>query len=99
MDDKERRRVFQRIKQMAVDQFWVWMDRMNGGAYALAIKHVKEAMSTHPRISQRMIEEVLQKAEEIREEWDGIKTVTVSDTEAVEFDKIMGGERVGRDRT
>lgn len=93
MTDDERRRVFQRIKQMTAKIFWLWFDRMHSKAYALGVKHMQEAMSIHPRISQRMVEEVTHKADEIREQWDGIKTVTIDDTVSVDFDKIMGGNR------
>lgn len=66
---------------------------MHSKAYALAVKHMQEAMSIHPRISQKMIDEVMEKAKEIREQWDGIETVTIDDTESVDFDKIMGGNQ------
>lgn len=85
MDDDQKRRVFQKAKSLTTDKFWSWMNQLHTRAYALAIEHMTYAMSCHPRISKPMINQVMEKADEIREQWDGLKAVTVDDTEGIEF--------------
>lgn len=85
MDEREKRRQFQKVKSFSTATFWNWMNDTHTRAYAKAIGHMREAMSCNQRISKSMIDEVLTKAEEIREKWDGMTVITVDDTEAVQF--------------
>ncbi|MEN1985218.1 hypothetical protein [Paenibacillus hubeiensis] len=94
MNDDQKRRVFQKAKSMTKEGFWIWMNQLHTRAYAKAIEHMTDAMSCHPRISKPMINQVLIKAEEIREVWDGLKMVTVDGTEGTEYktaDQIAQG--------
>lgn len=83
--DRKFIRMFQKMKGMSNMQFWHAMNNLHTKAYAMGMNHMKEAMGCHPRISKPMIEQVYKKAEEIREQWDGLKLITVEDTEDVEF--------------
>lgn len=85
MDDRELARKFQQLKSMSNKRFWQEMNNIHTKAYAKGMKHMQEAMGCHQRISKTMVDEVLLKAEEIREQWDGLKTVTVEDTESDQF--------------
>ncbi|MEK3784726.1 hypothetical protein [Paenibacillus sp. FSL R5-0810] len=85
MDENQKRRVFQKVKSMSAKTFWQWMNDIHTRAYAKGITHMREAMECHPRISKPMVEQVLLKAEEIREQWDGLQTVTINDTEDEQF--------------
>lgn len=87
LDERQRRRIFQNVKGMTNEGFWMWMNQLHTNAYELAEKHMTEAMQCHPRISKRTIEEVKAKAVDIRENWDGLKTITVDDT--VEYDNPL----------
>lgn len=80
MNEREKKRQFQWVKSLSNETFWSWMNDIHTKVYALAMDHMKDAMSCHPRISKPMIADVLRKAEEIRERWDGLKTITVDDT-------------------
>lgn len=94
MDEDQKRRTFQQVKAMSKDTFWSWMNQLHTRAYALGIDHMTDAMSCQKRISKPMINQVLRKAEQIREEWDGLKMVTVDSTEGTEFktaDQIAQG--------
>lgn len=94
MDDDQKRRTFQKVKTMSLNNFWSWMNQLHTRAYALGIEHMTDAMSCHPRISKPMRNQVLLKAEEIREVWDGLKMVTVDGTEGTEYktaDQIARG--------
>lgn len=66
------KRMFQRIKNMTNEQFVTCMEVTFKTAYDLGRNNVFEAMSCHPRIYKPMIEQTRQKAEQIREEWDGL---------------------------
>lgn len=85
MDEREKKRQFQWVKTLSTEKFWSWMNQLHTRAYAKAVDHMREAMSCHPRISKRMVNEVLLKAEQIRTEWDGMRMVSVEATEGVEF--------------
>jgi len=85
MDDNQKRRLFQKVKTFSAKTFWQWMNEIHTRAYAKGMNHMKEAIECHPRISKPMVEQVLLKAEEIREKWDGLQTVTIDDTEAAQF--------------
>lgn len=79
MDEGQLRRIFQRIKNMTNRQFYDEMDTIHTAAYELGQKHMIEAMMTHPRIYNPMIEQVKEKAAQIREEWEGIHEVEASE--------------------
>lgn len=85
MDERELTRKFQKMKSMSNKRFWQEMNDIHTRAYMKGFNHMKEAMECHPRISKPMVEQVLIKAEEIREQWDGLRTVTIDDTEAEQF--------------
>ena len=72
MTDTQKRRIFQQIKSMTHAQYWDCLERVNTQAYLIGQDHMTEAMGCHPRISKKMVEEVKTKADQIREEWDGI---------------------------
>ena len=82
MDEITRRKTFQRIKTMQNDKFWDWMNGIHSQAYFLGQKHMREAMECIPGISKKQIDAAMKKSDEIREDWDGIKTVTIDETEA-----------------
>lgn len=88
MDERQRRRIFQWIKTLSNDRFWSWMNWLHSRAYAAAVKHYTEAAEIvlPPRYQKALHE----KATEIREAWDGMKTVTLEETEGVEFERVMG---------
>lgn len=85
----DKRKIFQRMKSMTLDQFWQWMNVIHSDSYQLGMKHVKEAMEMHPRIYKPMIDEVLDKAKEIREEWDQIQEKEISDDELEHIRKML----------
>lgn len=75
MEDIVIRKFWQRMKNLNFEHFCDAMNELHTKAYELAVQHVCEAMSCHPRISAKMVEEVKQKAIEIRENWDGCHEV------------------------
>ena len=83
MDDNQKRRLFQKAKSMTSKTFWNWMNDLHTRAYALAEKHYQEAMEIELQPKQRKA--VILKAEQIREQWDGLKTVSVDDSANTEF--------------
>lgn len=91
MDEITRRKVFQRIKGMSKDKFWNWMNVVHSQAYFLGQKHICEAMECSPGITKKQIEAVMKKSEEIREKWDGLKSITIDETEAGELFGIRKG--------
>jgi len=64
-----------------LNAFKAEQDELHTRAYNLAVKHMTEAMNCHKRISKKMVDEVLAKADEIRSDWDRINKVTVEATE------------------
>jgi hypothetical protein len=72
MTEDQKRRIFQKVKSMTLAQYWDWLERVNTQAYLIGQDHMTEAMGCHPRISKKMVQEVKAKADQIREEWDGI---------------------------
>jgi hypothetical protein len=88
MGRAELRKDLKRVKDQRAKNPKAYKEQMNilhNRAYALAVKHMTEAMSCHPRISAKMIEEVKAKAVEIRENWDGMKTITIDATEGIDY--------------
>ena len=83
MDEREKTRIFQKAKAMSTKKFWQWMNDLHTRAYALAEKHYQEAMDIVLQPKQRNA--VILKAEQIREQWDGLETVTVDDTDNIDF--------------
>ncbi|GIQ67431.1 hypothetical protein DUZ99_02145 [Xylanibacillus composti] len=88
MDDRQRRRIFQRVKTFSNDKFWEWMNWLHSQAYAKAVQHYTEAAEIvlPPRYQKALHD----KATEIREQWDGMSTVTLDGTTGTEFDRVMG---------
>jgi predicted transcriptional regulator len=75
-----KRRYFQQIKTMSLQNFWIEQDRIHARAYELAVKHYQEALSIVLQPKQKAA--VIAKAEHICRDWDGIGAVTVDETEA-----------------
>lgn len=65
------------------------MNWLHSRAYAAAVQHYTEAAEIV--LPPRLQKQLHAKATEIRELWDGMKTVTMDETEGVEFSKVMGG--------
>ena len=88
MDERQRRRIFQWIKTLSNEKFWSWMNWLHSRAYAAAVRHYTEAAEIvlPPRLQKKLHA----KAAEIRELWDGMKTITLDETEAEDFDKVLG---------
>jgi hypothetical protein len=89
MDERQQRLIFQWVKALSNDRFWSWMNWVHSRAYAAAVQHYTEAAEIvlPPRLQKQLHE----KAREIRETWDGMKTISMEETEAVEFEKVMKG--------
>jgi len=83
MTHDDKRRYFQRLKSLSTDKFWQSMNELHTRAYAKAEQHYREAMSIV--LQPKQAAAVIAKAQEIREEWDGMATVTVEDTEDAVF--------------
>ncbi|OAS21154.1 hypothetical protein [Paenibacillus oryzisoli] len=84
MDDNQKRRFFQKIKQLTHEKFWSVMNIYHTRAYAAAERHYGEAMDIV--LTKKQKEAVVAKAIQIREEWDGMMTVTTDETENEIFD-------------
>ncbi|MNB95741.1 hypothetical protein D3C75_429280 [compost metagenome] len=83
MNEMEKRRAFQRVKSMTNESFWKWMNAMHSQAYYKAEQHYQEAMAIE--LQPKQANAVIAKAQEIRETWDGMATVTIDETEAAEW--------------
>ncbi|MNP15099.1 hypothetical protein D3C76_1074430 [compost metagenome] len=86
MTEQERRRAFQRVKSMSNEKFWAWMNFIHSRAYAKAAQHYEEAMAIVLQPKQAAAVKV--KAQEIREQWDGMATITMDDTEGAELKNV-----------
>ena len=88
MDERQRRRIFQWVKTLSNEKFWSWMNWLHSQAYAKEVKHYTEAAEIvlPPRLQKQLHD----KARQIREEWDGMATITLDETEGVEFERVMG---------
>lgn len=84
MEKDQKRRFFQHIKQLTHEKFWSAMNILHTRAYAAAERHYGEAMDIVLTPKQKAA--VIAKAIQIREEWDGMATVTTDDTELEIFD-------------
>lgn len=88
MNREEKRHHFQRFRKLNADQFWVQMNVLHSRAYAAAMRHYGEAMDIVLQPKQKQA--VIVKAAEIRELWDGMRTVTTDDTAAEFFQPEEG---------
>lgn len=75
----DKRRYFQKLKSLSYDAFWRQMNIMHTRAYVASMKHYSEAMDIV--LTPKQKEQVIAKATEIRETWDGIATVTTESTD------------------
>lgn len=80
-----KRKIRQRMQQATDEKFWSMMNIIHSQAYELGQKHLREAMECTTGISKKQVQSVIAKAEEIREQWDGLTTITVDDTELNEL--------------
>lgn len=83
MNRDEKRESFKKLKAMKPAEFWSAMNVLHTRAYALAEKHYDEAMSIALQPKQKAA--VIKKAVEIRELWDGLRTLDTDQTEAEVF--------------
>lgn len=88
MDDRQRRRIFQWVKSLSNAKFWAYMNWLHSQAYAKAVEHYTDAAEIvlPPRLQKQLHD----KAKQIREQWDGMATITLDDTTGQEFDRVMG---------
>jgi len=86
MNEEQRRRAFQKIKSFSNKKFWAWMNFIHSRAYAKAEQHFTESMSIV--LQPKQAAAVLAKVKEIREQWDGMDTITMDDTEAAELQSV-----------
>lgn len=83
MNETKLRKYFQWVKQLSFERFKDEMNYAHTRAYYLGQKHLVEAMEMHPRISKPMVTQVMNKANEIRELWDGLEEVTFNDPKKI----------------
>lgn len=86
MDEQTRRRAFQKVKTYSNKKFWDWMNVMHSRAYAKAEQHYQESMDIVLQPKQKAA--VVAKATEIREQWDGMTTITMDETEGAELKSL-----------
>jgi len=86
VNEQERRRAFQKVKSMSNNKFWNWMNFIHSRAYAKAAQHYEEAMAIV--LQPKQAAAVKAKATEIREQWDGMTTITMDDTEVADFQSL-----------
>lgn len=83
MTQDDKRRLFQRVKSMSLDYFCTWMNLLHTKAYRKAEQHYQEAMEIV--LQPKQANAVIAKANEIRETWDGMREIKLTDTEAVDL--------------
>ena len=83
MNREEKRRIFEKLKKLNANQFWRQMNVLHTRAYAAAQRHSGEAMDIVLQPKQKAA--VIAKASEIRELWDGMRSVNTDLTEAEFF--------------
>jgi DnaJ-domain-containing protein 1 len=78
MDERQQRRIFQWVKTLSNEKFWAFQNWLHSRAYAAAVQHYMEAAEIvlPPRLQKQLHE----KAAEIREQWDGMRAVTLEGT-------------------
>ncbi|GIO33234.1 hypothetical protein J2TS6_43750 [Paenibacillus albilobatus] len=86
MTENQRRRAFQKVKTFSNDRFWSWMNYIHSRAYAKAAQHYEEAMSIV--LQPKQAAAVKSKATEIREQWDGMVTITIEDTDGADLQSV-----------
>lgn len=86
MNDQQRRKAFQWVKSLSNQKFWSWMNFVHSRAYAAAAQHYEEAMAIE--LQPKQAAAVKKKANEIRETWDGMATITIDETEGKEFQNV-----------
>jgi len=93
MNEIQKRKAFQKIKSMTNEQFWNFQNWLHSQAYAKAVEHYTDAAEIvlPPRLQKALHD----KATQIREQWDGMATITLDDTTGTEFDRVMG--RINKD--
>jgi len=78
MSRAEKRAFYQRVRKLGYRDFWQAMDELHTRAYRLAEKHYQEAMDIV--LTPKKKAEVVAKAQEIRELWDGVFEVSTDVT-------------------
>ncbi|MEK3684903.1 hypothetical protein [Paenibacillus sp. FSL R10-2736] len=86
MNERQRRRAFQKVKSFSNEKFWAWMNMIHSRAYAKAQQHYEEAMGIV--LQPKQVAAVTAKADEIRETWDGMETITMDETEGAELKSV-----------
>ncbi|MGO4345522.1 hypothetical protein AB4Z45_08525 [Paenibacillus sp. MCAF9] len=81
--EEQFRRFFQKVKTMSIKSFQDAMNVLHTRAYAAAERQYGEAMDIILTPKQKAA--VIAKAAEIREQWDGMSTVTTDKTTAETF--------------
>ena len=81
MSRADKRAFYQRVRKAGWREFWRIMDEFHARAYQLAEKHYGEAMDIV--LTPKQKNAVVDKARQIREQWDGIYEVTTDATEVV----------------
>jgi hypothetical protein len=90
---REFRRFFQQVKAMNLKSFQEAMNVLHTRAYAAAERHYQEAMDIELTKEQR--ERVTAKVIELREVFDGMKTVTTDKTMGEMFKPVEGEQHDG----
>lgn len=80
-DEIIKRRFFQQIKSMTYKSFNNTMIAIHSAAYEAGFKHVVEAMEMDPKIYKPTIDRVINKANQIRKEWDEVNDAEVPQDE------------------
>jgi hypothetical protein len=83
MNREQRRRQQKQFKQLSTKEFWEAQNVLHTKAYAACQRHYHEAMDIVLQPKQKAT--VIAKAKEIRELWDGMRTVDTSSTVAEVF--------------
>lgn len=86
MDEREKRRIFQKVKSLSNEKFWRWQNVLHTRAYTKAERHYQEAMDIELTPKQKAA--VIAKATEIRELWDKMPEITLDDTESSEMREL-----------
>lgn len=90
MNREQRRNVQKTMKSMKNKDFWAEMNIIHTKAYNLAESHYSEAMDIVLQPKQKAA--VIAKANEIRELWDGLNTITVDDAKLVDESQVYGND-------
>lgn len=85
-DERAFKRFFQQVKALSFKNFVKEMNVMHTRAYATAERQYGEAMDIVLTPKQKAA--VIAKAKQIREEWDGMQTITIDQTKTEEFKEV-----------